>query len=213
MRKPIRNAAAAAALALLASGCSVLTEREPTQVFAPSHAPVAVGADWPTVEWSLLVAKPGASQQIDSERIAVRPDTGAVQVYHAASWSDPATELVQTALVRGFEDSGKILAVSRPGSGARGDFSLQSELRNFTSIYEGGRPQAVVELHVRLVRAVDGRVVAAQLFREVEPAADTEVASVVDAFARALDRSRDRVIGWTLAQGQVHAAAPGSPAR
>ena len=26
---------------------------------------------------------------------------------------------------------------ARPGSGARGDFSLQSELRNFTSIYEG----------------------------------------------------------------------------
>lgn len=212
MRKPIRNAAAAAALALLAAGCSVLPEREPTRVFAPTHAPVAVAPDWPTVDWSLLVAKPSASQQIDSERIAVRPGPGAVQVYHAASWSDPATELVQTALVRGFEDSKKILAVSRPGSGARGDYALQSELRSFSSVYEGGQPQAVVELYVRLVRSVDGRVVAAQLVRETEPAAGTDVASVVEAFSRALDRSRDRVIGWTLAQGQAHASAPAASA-
>ena len=108
--------------------------------------------------------------------------------------------------MRRFEDSGKILAVSRPGSGARGDFSLQSELRNFTSIYDGGQPRAVVELHVRLVRSVDGRVVAAHLFREVEPAAGTEVASVVESFARALDRTRDRMIGWTLATGEAHEA-------
>lgn len=205
MRKPIRNATAAAALALLAAGCGVLPEREPIQVFAPTRAPVVVAAEWPTVGWSLLVAKPSASQQIDSERIAVRPGPGAVQVYHASSWSDPATELVQTALVRGFEDSKKILAVSRPGSGARGDYALQSELRNFSSVYEGGQPQAVVELYVRLVRSVDGRVVAAQLVRETEPAAGTDVASVVEAFSRALDRTRDRVIGWTLTQGQAHA--------
>lgn len=206
MRKPIRNTLAAAALVLLAGACSVLPKREPIQVFAPTHGPVTVAAEWPTVSWSLLVAEPSGSQQFKSERIAVRPGPGTMQVYQSSSWTDPPTELVQTALVRGFEDSKKILAVSRPGSGARGDYSLQSELRSFTSVYEGGQPQAVVELHVRLVRSVDGRVVAAQLMREAEPAADTEIASVVQAFSRALDRSRDRVIGWTLAQGQAHAA-------
>ena len=211
MRKPNPSPARAigllAALAIVGAGCSVLPERVPTQVFAPTHAPVAVGADWPAVDWALLVAKPSASQQIDSERIGVRPDDAAVQVYQAASWSDPATDLVQTALVRGFQDSGRILAVARPGSGVRGDYSLQTEVRSFTSVYAGGTPQAVVEIHARLVHPADGRVVAAQLFREVEPAAGTDVAQVVGAFSRALDRTRDRMIGWTLTAGQAHAAS------
>lgn len=194
-------------LAAGVAGCSVLPKREPTQVFAPSTAPVVVGADWPTVAWSLLVAKPSASQQLDTERIAVRPGAGAVQVYDAASWSDPAPELVQTALLRGFEDSGRILAVARPGSGVHGDYALQSEVRSFTSVYEGGNPQAVVEIYARLVHAADGGVVAARRFREVEPAAGTEVPQVVDAFSRALDRTRDQMIGWTLAVGQQHEAA------
>lgn len=205
MRMP-RSSAALVLLAAALAGCSVLPKREPTQVYVPAASPVAVGADWPAVRWSLLVAKPGASQQLDTERIAVRPGPGAVQVYQASSWADPATELVQTALVRGFEDSGKILAVARPGSGVHGDYSLQSELRSFTSVYEGGQPQAVVEVYARLVHAADGSVVAAQLFREAEPAAGTEVPQVVEAFGRALDRTRDRMIGWTLATGEAHEA-------
>ena len=201
-----RNSAAVVLLAAAVAGCSVLPKREPTRVYAPTQAPVTVAAEWPSVRGSLLVAKPGASQQLDTERIAVHPGPGAVQVYQASSWADPATELVQTALVRGFEDSGKILAVARPGSGVHGDYSLQSELRSFTSVYEGGQPQAVVEVYARLVHAADGGVVAAQLFREAEPAAGTEVPQVVEAFGRALDRTRDRMIGWTLATGEAHEA-------
>jgi cholesterol transport system auxiliary component len=213
--RPALAVALLVALAVAGAGCSVLPKREPTQVFAPSSGPVVAGADWPTVSWALLVAKPSAGQQIDSERIGVRPGDGAVQVYHAASWSDPATDLVQTALVRGFEDSGKILAVARPGSGVHGDYSLQTEVRSFTSVYEGGTPQAVVEVYARLVHPADGGVVGAQLFREVEPAAGTDVAQVVDAFSRALNRTRDRMIGWTLQTGQAHearaSAAPPKP--
>ena len=205
MRMP-RSSAALVLLGAALAGFSVLPKREPTQVFAPPSSPVTVAADWPTVSWSLLVAKPGASQRLDSERIAVRPDAGAVQVYQAASWVDPAPELLQTALVRGFEDSGRIIAVARPGGGVHGDYALQSEVRNFTSIYEGGQPQAVVEVYAKLVHAADGGVVAAQLFREVEPAGGTDVAQVVQAFGRALDRTRDRMIGWTLAAGQAHEA-------
>jgi cholesterol transport system auxiliary component len=215
MRKPNpRNALAFVVLGVVAAagvGCSVLPKREPTQVFAPVLSPVATAADWPTVSWSLLVTKPNASQQLDSERIGVRPGPGSVQVYNAASWSDPATELIQTALLRGFEDSGKILAVARPGSGVHGDYSLQSEVRSFTSVYQDGRPQAVVEVYARLVHSADGGVVGAQLFREVEPAAGADVAQVVEAFSRALDRSRDRMIGWTLQTGQAHEAPGGRP--
>ena len=38
------------------------------------------------------------SQQLDSDRITVRPAPGTIQVYKGASWSDAPPDLVQTAL-------------------------------------------------------------------------------------------------------------------
>lgn len=195
----------AALLALLAA-CSVLPKREPTKLYEPAHTPLVAAADWPSVQWSLLVAKPGASEALDSERISVRPTPGSVQVYQAASWSDGAPELVQAALLRGFEESQKILAVARPGSGIHGDYTLQVDLRSFESVYQGDAPQVVVEFRLRLVHVVDGEVIAARSLREVEPVAGQDVPEVVAAFSRALDRATIETVGWTLVQGQAHAA-------
>lgn len=192
-------------LALLA-GCSVLPKREPIKIYEPTHSHEPASADWPSVRWSLLVAKPSASQVLDSERISVRPASGSVQVYKAASWSDTAPELVQASLLRSFEESQKILAVARPGSGVHGDYSLQMDLRSFESVYEGATPQAVIEWRLRLVHIVDGGVIAARTLREVEPAASEEVPDVVAAFSRALDRASTETVGWTLAQGEAHEA-------
>lgn len=195
-----------AALLVLLAGCSVLPEREPTRIYEPAHSPLQVGAEWPAVRWSLLVAKPTASQALDSERINVRPSGSVVQVYQGASWSDSAPELVQSALLRGFEDSGRIRAVARPGSGVHGDLSLQAELRNFETDYGSGSPQVVIELRLRLVHVVDGGVVAARNLREVEPVAGEDVPAVVAAFSRALDRVTAQSVGWTLTEGEAHEA-------
>ena len=199
----------AAGIVLLAS-CGILPKREPTQLFEPSRPAMTTHADWPQADWSLLVAKPAAGQLLDNDRIAVRPSPGAISVYKGAAWSDPAPELVQTALLRSFEDSQKILSVSRPGAGVRGEYQLQSDLRNFESIYDGTRPQAVVELYAKLIHTADGEVVAARVFRETEPAAGVEVGSVVDAFSRALERVTGQVTAWTLAEGnrRERSAAP-----
>ena len=191
---------AAAGIALLA-GCGILPKREPTQLFEPARPALATHADWPQANWSLLIAKPAAGQLLDNDRIAVRPSPGAISVYKGAAWSDPAPELVQTALLRSFEDSQKILSVSRPGAGVRGEYQLQTDLRTFESIYEGASPQVVVELYAKLIHTADGQVVAARVFRETEPAAGVEVGPVVDAFSRALDRVTGQVTGWTLAEG------------
>ena len=132
---------AAGAMLLLATACGVLPKRDPIRVSTPSHAATTV--DGPQVAWSLLVAKPIASQMLDSERISVRPGPGNVQVYKGASWSDPLPELVQSSLLHAFEDSHKILTVGRPGGGVRGRFQLITELRSFESDYvSAGRPEA-----------------------------------------------------------------------
>lgn len=189
----------------LLSSCSVLPKREPTTIFEPARGTATAQMDWPQANWSLLVARPTASLMYESDRITVRPAPGSVQVYKGASWSDAVPNLLQTALVRGFEDSQKILTVSRPGGAVRGEYQLVTEVRAFDSIYvQAGQPQAVIEVHAKLIHSVDGDVVAARTFRDAEPASGTEVGAVVDAFSRSLDRLSNQIIGWTLVNGARH---------
>lgn len=189
-----------ALLTLLLGACSILGGAEPIRILDPS-ARVSPSADWPQARWALIVLRPLASQSLDSERIVVRPAPGAMQVYKGAVWSDTAPDVVQTSLLRAFEDSGRILSVARPGGAVRGDFHLASELRAFESVYDGATPNVVIELHARLVTVADGKALAAKTFRVSEPASGTDIGTVSEAFSRALVKLDREVVGWTLAEG------------
>jgi cholesterol transport system auxiliary component len=192
----------ATALAALLPACSILGgSKEPLAILDP--LPASAPVDAPAVKWSLLVLRPIATAALDTERIVVRPAPGALQVYKGAAWSDTAPDLVHTALVRAFEDSGKILSVARPGGVVRGEFQLATDLRAFESVYEGASPFAVIELQARLVRVTDGHAIAARTFRVREPAQGTDVDSVRAAFAQALGKLDGEVVAWTLREGNA----------
>jgi cholesterol transport system auxiliary component len=196
----------ATTLAASLSACSILGgSKDPVAILDP--IPASTPIDAPAAQWSLLVLRPLAGNVLDSERIVVRPAPGALQVYKGAAWSDTAPDLVQTSLMRAFEDSGKILSVARPGGAVRGDFQLSTDLRAFESVYEGASPVAVIELQARLVRVTDGQAVAAKTFRVREPTQGTDVESVRAAFARALGKLDADVVGWTLREGNGKAVA------
>jgi cholesterol transport system auxiliary component len=203
---------AVAALASMTS-CSILPKRDPMVVYEPARGTPSQAANIPKASWSLLVARPVAGELYETDSITVRPTPGAVQIYKGAIWSDSVPNLVQSALVMGFEDSQKILTVARPGGAVRGEYQLVTELRAFDSIYNAGRPEAVVEVHAKLVHSVDGEVVAAHTFRETEPASSTEIPAVVDAFSGSLDRVTSQIVGWTLTNGnRYQAGLPAKPA-
>ncbi len=192
----------ALATLLLASSCGILPKREPVTIYQPVRAVSAPSPEWPRASWSLLVSRPVAGTQIDSERISVQPAPGTVQVYKGAAWTDAAPDLLHTSLLKRFEDSQRILSVSRSGGGVRGKYQLLTELRRFESEYmQPGQPQAVVEVYARLVHTTDGRVVAARSFVGSEPSAGEEVGAVVEAFSRVLDRTTGEIVGWTLRSG------------
>lgn len=209
---PAKLALSLSLVVLLAASCSVLPKREPITIYQPVRAASVPSPDWPAASWSLLVSRPVAGTQIDSERINVQPAPGTLQVYKSAAWSDAAPDLLHMALMRGFEESGKILSVSRSGGGVRGQYQLLTELRSFQSVYsQPGQPEVVVEVFARLVHTTDGRVIAARSFRQAEPAAAEEVGAVVEAFSRALDRSTAEIVGWTLRSGNEAPPDSGKP--
>ncbi|WP_433852554.1 ABC-type transport auxiliary lipoprotein family protein [Stenotrophomonas nitritireducens] len=200
---PMRLLAPFCLLAL--AGCSVLAsgDRHPITIYAP-QARVSADPAWPQVDWQLAVAKPAASRLVDSPRINVRPTPGELEVYRGATWSQPATDMLEDALLRGFEDTGRINAVARIATGIRSDYKLTIDLRRFESDYAGNeRPAATIELNAKLIHSLDQRVVASRTFRVAEPAAGTDLGSVTAAFETALGRTTTELIGWTLASGQA----------
>ena len=196
----------AASLALLAS-CSVLggKQRDPVTIYAP-QVNVAPDPSWPSVTWQLAVSKPTAARVVDSPRIAVRPVPGELQVYRGVTWSQPSTDLIETTVLRALEDSGKIPAVARAGSGMRADYRLIMDLRRYESDYAGNAlPSATIELTAKLMHNSEQRIVASRTFLQVEPSAGVEVPQVATAFDTALEKLGSEVVGWVLTTGEADA--------
>lgn len=201
----------AAGAVLLLGGCSALGgPKTEIKVYDPVSS-VTVDPSWPAADWSLSVGVQAANQILDSARIGVRPTPERFQTYKGVSWADNAPDLVQTALVEGFEDSGKVAAVGRVASGgARGDFALFVELRSFETIYRDGRPEAVIEAQAMLIKLRNGRGVAAsKRFRTAVAGSTPDVDSMVAAFGQALSNVSTDIVGWTLVEGDRAQKTPG----
>lgn len=197
-----------AAMLLPLAACSSLLGSKPSEatvLYAPDPR-VAAQPAWPSVAWQLTVASPSSARMIDSLRIAVRPSPNELQVYKDASWAKRPSEMVEDALLRALEDSGRIPAVARQGSGVSADYKLVTDLRRFESVYPqpGGLPSAVIEVNAKLLHAQDQQVVASRTFTRTEPAAATEVPQVVAAFEQALGALTGELAGWILSTGQTH---------
>src|SRR5688572_30487211 len=205
-----------ACLALLAASiaaCGILPKKQPLALYAP-EARVSVDPAWPTVSWQLQVPRPHADELVDSPRIVVRPLPGELQVYKGAIWAQPAPDLLQNTLLRAFEDSGRIPGVARRGSGIAGDYELLLDLRRFESDYAGGaNPSAVIEVGAKLIAARSNSVIASRTFRQAGTSASTDITAVAHAFDQSLGAISGEIVGWTLVEGQRHAAQHPIPAR
>ena len=196
-------------------GCSLLSgsSRDPVTIYSPDVR-VTPDPGWPQVAWQLTIVKPNASRLVDSPRINVRPVPGELQVYHGASWAQPATDMVESAVVRAFEDSQRIGGVGRSSDGIRADYRLVLDLRRFESDYAGQPlPSATVELNAKLLHSSDQHVVGSRTFLVATPASATDVGSVAAAFEVSLRQATHDLVGWTLLTGQQDAVSAGNVRR
>jgi len=192
--------------ALLASlaGCSILSsgDRKAVTIYAPALQ-VQVDPAWPQVDWQLVLSKPSAARMVDSPRINVRPTPGELEIYSGATWAQPATDMIEEAILRGFEDSGRIAGVARSAAGIRADYRLSTDIRRFESDYRGqSSPTVVIVVNAKLIHVVDQRVVVDRTFRQEQPVGSTDVPAVAAAFEKGLNQLAADVVGWTLQSGQ-----------
>ena len=200
---------------LVATGCSSLIggPRETPTIYAPEPL-IQAEPGWPAAAWTLAIARPGEGRMGDGARIVVSPVPGELQVYRAALWARTPGEMVEDALLRTLEASGKIPLVTRQGSGIATDYRLVLEIRTFKADYAGKAiPAAVLEVNAKLLRMRDQAVAGSRTFHQSQPATGTEVAQVADAFTQALGPLGHDIAGWVLASGQAleqsaHRATP-----
>lgn len=217
---PSRRAARAACLAATAlltlAGCAVIGagEHEDARLYMPDPR-VPADPAWPEVSWQLSVSNPTAARMIDSLRIAVRPAPNELQVYKSGGWAKRPSDMLEDALLRTLEDSGRIPAVARQGSGVSADYKLVLDLRRFESDYVRaagagqpasplGTPAATIEVNAKLLHAQDQQVIATRTFLQARPATGTAVPEVVEAFEQALGALSHDLAGWVLSTGQAH---------
>ncbi len=203
MTRPHRIAIAVL-LAALAGCSSLLGPKDTPTIFAPQIAATADPA-WPTVTWPLGTVRPTSARILDGTRIAVSPVPGELQVYKSAMWARTPPEMLEETVLRMLEDSGKIPAVARQGSGIGAEYRLVMDIRHFEADYAGGgTPSAVIEVNAKLLHVSDQSVAGSRTFRQVQPAAGIEVGRVAEAFGTALGAISREVAGWTLATGNEH---------
>ncbi|HYC66147.1 MAG TPA: ABC-type transport auxiliary lipoprotein family protein, partial [Reyranellaceae bacterium] len=112
--------------------------------------------DLPAVYWQLAVEAPAAAANLNTGRIAIAPTHTSSDYYAKAAWTDRAPLMVQTRIVDSFENTRKIVAVTRDSINVRANYVLQPDLRNFEALYYYGTPPVVrVRLVTKLVRLPD----------------------------------------------------------
>ncbi|MFC3551492.1 ABC-type transport auxiliary lipoprotein family protein [Lysobacter cavernae] len=197
------------ALALLAlAGCSILSDkpsdRSTTYILDPR---VPADPTWPSAQWQLALTSPEASRTIDSLRIAVRPVPNEIQAYKGARWSRLPSGMLEDTVLRALEDSGRIPAVARQGTGVGAQYKLVMEIRRFESDYAGtAAPVATIEVVAKLLHNQDQQIVATRTFEQKQPPRSSAVPDVVVAFEQALGTMSHDITGWTLASGNAHEA-------
>ena len=205
-RPSIKRSLVVAAL-VLSSGCSILPKTEPSDVYRLPAASVSAKRQMP-VPWSLRIARPKASQALDSPGIAVIPQGDVISSYKGARWSDPAPVLLRNRLTDAFYRDGRVQSISTDDSNLQADFELGGELQAFQSEYTGQAIEVVIRLDARIVNDRQ-RIIASRRFEVHQPVKDKRVAAVVAGFGQASDTLTAQLLQWTVEQGQKgYATAP-----
>jgi cholesterol transport system auxiliary component len=211
-RRTVLERALALAAIMALAGCQVPGTGDPPQLYTLTPKST-FAADLPTVEWQLIVETPVAAAGLSTSRIALQRSPLELDYYARANWTDTAPLMVQTLLIESFENSKRIVAVSRESTNLRADYVLKTDLREFQAQYDGAGPPVVhVRLSGKLVRLPDRTIIASKSSELSLRAAGGDMQSIVGAFDEALGKVLREHVEWTLrapATTRRHQAASG----
>lgn len=190
---PVRMAAVLA-LGLLA-GCAALGGGGRAPDIYDLDAPADFAGLKGRTGAQLLVPPPTALDALATERVVVRPRDSQIAYFPDTAWSDQLPALIQTKLIRAFENSGRAKAVGRPGESLAIDYQVILDIRAFELDVPGGN-SAHVALGVKLLDDRTGKVRATRVFDARVPAGGDTPEAAVAALDRAANRAFTEIVTW-----------------
>ncbi len=194
-------------LILCAQGCiSVLPDGKPASDRYQLSSVAIEPATQAPVTWSLSVDDPVATRAHDTSMIVLMREGSRIEYFSRAEWVDRAPRLFAAALVRSFQNSGRISAIASRGEQPHSKFILQTDIRDFHADYAGGGRTAVTSVHARLADA-RGRTYGARLFEARVPMARDSAREAADALNEGSRQVIAEIVAWTLEVGEEANAA------
>jgi len=193
-------------LLLALTGCSassLLAPSGPGPKLYTLSAPKQVVSSAPQVNWQLLIAMPGAVQNLNTSRIAIIPGPSRMDYYADVTWADRPSATLQELLLESFDRSGRIAAVQKQSGGLKSDFLLTADIENFEVDTTAAEPGAHIRVSARLVRSRDRTIVAARNFDVAVPSGGSFDGAIA-AFDSGLQSLLPQMVDWTLTQGSQH---------
>lgn len=190
-RRAWTSRAAALALGLLLASCAGGSVPDTFDLSAARPAPAR------PMTAQLRISEPIAGADLDSDRILVRTGPQEVATLAGAKWADRLPLLVQSRLTQTFENANLLRQVGRRAT-ASADYELDVDIRTFE--LDVAQSRVEVDLAVKVVTVVGGRVVAAQIFTAEAPVASTSGAAVSAALDGALSSIMTRIVAFVAAR-------------
>jgi len=144
----------------------------------------------------VLVAVAATAPGLDSTGIAGRWPGSRIDYLAGARWPVKTPALIESALIEGLQDSGRLRSVQGDFGRFRTTHTLTLEVRRFEADYTGGEPPvAQVALAVTIGRQSDRRVLTAFTVAVEERASENRVSAVVAALDSAFARAATEIAG------------------
>jgi len=153
------------------------------------------------VGWALSIVRPEVAGGLDNDRIALHQPGGVLDFYAKATYPAPLPPLIQQALLDGFEASGRIDAVAPEQATQHADYSLLTDVKDFSAHYsqQDGIPTVTVSITAKLSTA-RGRVIVSSLsVNKSDTASVNSAAAAVQALQQALGAAVTDIVNWALA--------------
>jgi len=184
----LRFFVALAALAVLVGGCGHM---QPVKYYEISY-PAAGPLKQETLNATLLVRAFATSHLYREDRIVYGSDSEQMGTYQNERWSEPPAEMLQNALVRELRSTGRFRTVTPLRSDSSGDFVLTGHLYDFKEV-SGNGIVARISFDAELRDLKAGKTVWTYTYNHDEPSNGKDVASVVAAIDRNVQRSAQEV--------------------
>ena len=170
------------------------------------------------VGWALAIMRPDVAPGLDSDRMALNQPDGSMDYFAKANYPDRVPNLVQQALLDGFEASGRIDAVAPEQAALHADYNLVIEIKDFSARYAqaDGIPQVTVSLTAKLSTAHGRAIISSFSTNQTSNASANSAGAVAQALRQGLGTAVTGIVNWALTTpmpATSQPAATASPAK